>query len=168
MKKNYNVIFILIIALLLSSCGYKIAGFSGNSIPVRYYVDNIYNNTFYTEFGDTVEDIIKKELIIYGELSSYRNATYFMDVRLENINFYSDINSPTDEAISTTIELELQFIITDVDGIEVFSYSSTTTESFGIRKEVQSSLEGRKKSLELATKTAMENYRYAFNSKFYD
>ena len=67
MKKNYNVIFILIIALLLSSCGYKIAGFSGNSIPVRYYVDNIYNNTFYTEFGDTVEDIIKKELIIYGE-----------------------------------------------------------------------------------------------------
>lgn len=168
MKRYYTVVLLIIVLFVTTSCGYKIAGFSKDGVPIKYYVDHVYNNTFYTDFGDIVEDSIKKELIIYGELSSYNKATFFMDVRLENIDFYSDITSSTDEAISTTITLDLLIIITDSDGIEVFTYPSRTTESFASSSHVSNSISNRSKAIQLATKTAMENFRNAINTKFYD
>ncbi len=162
MKKTAALIFAL--ALALTACGYKIAGYDGKR-PVRFYIERVVNDTIDSEFGDVVQSVADRYFIKYGEMASYKNATYFLQIRLENIDFYADITSATDEAVSTNAVLELQIIVTDANGVEVFSGNYKPSASFAVTSAISSSLSNRRAAIEENVETALEDFRNAFNSK---
>lgn len=165
MMKNHLTLILTVLCMAVVGCGYKIAGYNSEK-PIKFYVEHVINDTIDLQYADIVEDSIKRYLIQFGELASYDDATFFMQTRLENVFFEADITSATDEAVTTDITLEIQIIITDVNGVEVYSRTYKTTDSFSVSSQIQTSLSNRKKTIEDCIETVMENFRNTFTSKF--
>ena len=163
-RKIHLSIFTALCIFFVTACGYKIAGYDKNK-PIRFYVENVINDTIDPNYADFVGTSIKKYLIKYDELSSYDDATFFMEARLESIFFEADITSATDEAVTTDLTVEILIIITDVNGVEVYSRTYKTSDSFSVSQQIQTSLSNRQAAIEDCVETIMENFRSAFISK---
>ena len=88
-----------------------------------------------------------------------------MEARLESIFFEADITSATDEAVTPDLTVEILIIITDVNGVEVYSRTYKTSDSFSVSQQIQTSLSNRQAAIEDCVETIMENFRSAFISK---
>lgn len=163
MKK---VLLISIILLFISSCGYTIAGFS-NSIPVKYYINTVNNNTIDTYIGDIVQLEAERFFLSYNELSSYKNASYFMDISLNDLKYTNPILGPTDEASATNISYNLTIVVTDVDGKEVYSWSSSVSKSFTITQNVANALQNREQAIKDSLKDTLTTFRINISPKVY-
>ena len=49
MKK---VLLCCILSIMISSCGYTMAGFGGKNVPIKYYINTVNNNKIDTSIGD--------------------------------------------------------------------------------------------------------------------
>ena len=163
MKK---VLLISIILLFISSCGYTIAGFV-NSIPVKYYINTVNNNTIDTYIGDIVQLEAERFFLSYNELSSYKNASYFIDISLNELKYINPILGPTDEASATNISYYLTIVVTDVDGKEVYSWSSSVSKSFTITQNVANALQNREQAIKDSLKDTLTTFRINISPKVY-
>ena len=53
-----NILLAALLSLMLSSCGYTMAGFN-NEIPVKYYINTVQNDTIDSSLGDIMQEIRK-------------------------------------------------------------------------------------------------------------
>lgn len=154
----------VVLAFIVTSCGYKVAGYNPEK-PVKFYIERVENNTQYPDFSDEAQFVADRFFIKYGEMASYKDATFFLQIRLEKVRFETSITSATDEAVSTDIDQEIQIVVTDVNGVEVFTGTYKPSASFGVTPQVYKSLTNRRKAIRENMETALEDFRDAFSSK---
>lgn len=164
MKK---ILLYLLVTIMISSCGYKIAGFNTELPPAKFYINRVQNETIDTRLGEVVQQRAEQYFLKYGELSSYNNASYFMDIKISDLNYNNSILTATEEAISTEIQYDITIIITNVDGNEVFTWERTALKSFSINTDVAISIRNRDTATADALKDALEDFRVQFSKKIY-
>lgn len=164
MKK---ILLYLLVTIMISSCGYKIAGFNTELPPAKFYINRVQNETIDTRLGEVVQQRAEQYFLKYGELSSYNNASYFMDIKISDLNYNNSILTATEEAISTEIQYYITIIITNVDGNEVFTWERTALKSFSINTDVAISIRNRDTATADALKDALEDFRVQFSKKIY-
>lgn len=155
-----------LILLTVSSCGYSIAGFN-NSIPVKYYINVVNNNTIDTYIGDIIQLEAERFFLSYNELSSYKQASYFMDINIDNLKYTNPILSATDEASSTNISYDITIIVTDVEGKEIYSYNTTVSKSFTITQNVSTALQNKDQALKDSLQDIFTTFRINISPKVY-
>lgn len=163
MKKIVLALFSLVV---LSSCGYTMAGFN-NSIPVKYYINTVNNTTYDTQLTDIVQLEAERFFINYNELASYKKASYFMDIQISDLKFINPILSASDEASSTNISMQLTIIVTDLDGKEIYTWSSSISESFTITSKTTTTIQNREQALIKGLEDALTTFRINISPKVY-
>lgn len=151
---------------IVSSCGYSIAGFN-NSIPVKYYINVVNNNTIDTYIGDTIQLEAERFFLSYNELSSYKKASYFLDININNLRYINPILSSTDEASSTNISYDITIIVTDVEGKEIYSWTTSISKSFTITQNVYTALQNREQALKESLQDIFTTFRINISPKVY-
>lgn len=165
MKK---VLLCFVLSILVSSCGYTMVGFDGkNKIPVKYYINTVNNDTIDTNIGDIIQLEAERFFLSYNELSSYKNATYFMDINIENLKYINPVLSATDEASSTNIYYEITIIVTDVGGNEIYSFSTNISKSYTISNSVATALQNREQAIKSGLKDIFTTFRISIGPKVY-
>lgn len=120
-----------LLLLILSSCGYIMAGLN-NEIPVKYYINTVHNDTIDSTIGDIVQLEAERFFLKYNELASYKQATYFMDIIITNLEYINPILTATDQATSTSISYNMTIVVKDIDGKEIYTWNTTTSTNFSI------------------------------------
>lgn len=164
MKK---VLLCCILSIIISSCGYTMAGFGGKNVPVKYYINTVNNNTIDTSIGDIIQLEAERFFLSYNELSSYKNATYFMDIDIENLKYINPVLSATDEASSTNIYYEITIIVTDIEGREIYSWNTTVSKSFTISSSVATALQNREQAIKSSLNDIFTTFRISISPKVY-
>lgn len=164
MKK---VLLAFLILICVSSCGYSIAGFN-NSVPVKYYINTVNNNTIDTYIGDIIQMEAERFFLSYNELSSYNQATYFMDINIENLKYINPILSATDEASSTNISYDITIVVTNVEGREIYSWHSNIYKSFTVTQNISTALQNREQAVKDSLKDVFTTFRINISPKVYN
>lgn len=162
-----KVLLYLIITVMVSSCGYKIAGFNTELPPAKFYINRVKNDTIDTRLGEVVQQKAEQYFLKYGELSSYKNASYFMDIEISDLDYNNAILTATEEAISTEIQYDISIIITNVDGNEIFTWNRTALKSFSVNSDIAISIRNRDTATANALQDALEDFRVQFSKKIY-
>lgn len=152
---------------MLSSCGYKIAGYNTDLPPAKFYINRVQNDTIDTRLGEVVQQKAEQYFLKYGELSSYNNASYFMDIKISDLDYKNAILTATEEAISTEIQYDISIIITNIDGNEIFTWNRLALKSFSVSNDIAISIRNRDTATADALKDALEDFRVQFSKKIY-
>ena len=124
-----NILLAALLSLMLSSCGYTMAGFN-NEIPVKYYINTVQNDTIDSSLGDIMQLEAERFFIAYNELASYKNASYFIDIIISNLEYVDPILAATDQATSTNLTYDLTMVVTNIEGKEIYTWNTTISSSF--------------------------------------
>lgn len=171
-----RLLILIFLSVTVYSCGYKLSGYNAE-YPIRFYINIVENDTIDTRFGDIVQKTAERYFIKYGELASYKNATYFMDIKISDILFEYSILSATEEALSSYARYNLDIIVMNIDGQEIFAFTYKGSESFSMGQEVRGkdmgsivarSIKNRDKAIQDSLEDAFEAFRRRFNAKIYN
>lgn len=163
MKKGLLTVLLMSI---VSSCGYTMVGFN-NEIPVKYYINTVQNDTIDTSIGELIQTEAERFFIKYNELASYKNATYFMDIIIEDLNYIDPILSATEQANSTKISYNLTIVVRNIEGKEIYTWNKTTSESFSIGTDVSKTLQRRDEQLKKNIDDTLTSFRLKVNRIVY-
>ncbi len=163
MKKGLLTVLLLSI---VSSCGYTMVGFN-NEIPVKYYINTVQNDTIDTSIGELIQTEAERFFIKYNELASYKNATYFMDIIIEDLNYIDPILSATEQANSTKISYNLTIVVSNIQWKEIYTWNKTTSESFSIATDVSKTLQRRDEQLKKNIDDTLTSFRLKVNRIVY-
>lgn len=156
--------FLVAVCLLLSvGCGYKVAGFDS---PARFYIEPVVNNTIDTKYGDIVQQAVDSYFVIYGEMSSYKAATYILNVTLDKVILTDNIVTATNESVNSNVILDISIVVTEKNGKEVFSYRNKPSVSFNISQSVSQTLKNRSDAIKEAMTDTLDLFRDNFNTAF--
>ena len=165
MKK---VLLCFVLSILVSSCGYTMVGFDGkNKIPVKYYINTVHNDTIDSTIGDIVQLEAERFFLKYNELASYKQATYFMDIMISNLEYVNPILTATDQATATYISYNMTIVVTDIDGKEIYTWNTTTSTSFSITSNVARTLQTRDSKLKSNIEDDLTTFRLRISRKVY-
>ena len=156
----------LFILLIVTGCGYSVAGFSDNS-AIKFYINPVINETIDTTIGEIVQLTVERYFIEYGELASSKNANFFMDIKVYNLHYDTIIESPTNEALSSNMTATLDIVVTNIEGKEIFSWTVTTSEYFTLGSTITGSIRNKKMSFEKSLSDTFEQFRIRFNAKIF-
>lgn len=163
MKK---VLLTILISIYVSSCGYSIAGFN-NSVPVKYYINIVNNDTIDTYIGDIIQLEAERFFLSYNELSSYKQASYFIDINIDNLKYINPILSATDEASSTNISYDITIIVTDIEGREIYSYNTNVYKSFTVTQNISTALQNKEQAIVDSLQDVFTTFRINISPKVY-
>ena len=155
-----------LLLLILSSCGYTMAGLN-NEIPVKYYINTVHNDTIDSTIGDIVQLEAERFFLKYNELASYKQATYFMDIMISNLEYVNPILTATDQATATYISYNMTIVVTDIDGKEIYTWNTTTSTSFSITSNVARTLQTRDRKLKSNIEDDLTTFRLRISRKVY-
>ena len=152
--------------LILSSCGYTMAGLN-NEVPVKYYINTVHNDTIDSTIGDIIQLEAERFFLKYNELASYKQATYFMDIMISNLEYVNPILTATDQATATYISYNMTIVVTDIDGKEIYTWNTTTSTSFSITSNVARTLQTRDRKLKSNIEDDLTTFRLNISRKVY-
>ena len=152
--------------LILSSYGYTMAGLN-NEVPVKYYINTVHNDTIDSTIGDIVQLEAERFFLKYNELASYKQATYFMDIMISNLEYVNPILTATDQATATYISYNMTIVVTDIDGKEIYTWNTTTSTSFSITSNVARTLQTRDRKLKSNIEDDLTTFRLRISRKVY-
>ncbi len=160
--------FLLAVLLLpiLSSCGYTMAGLN-NEVTVKYYINTVHNDTIDSNIGDIIQLEAERFFLKYNELASYKQATYFMDIIITNLEYVNPILTATDQATSTYISYNMTIVVTDIDGKEIYTWNTTTSTNFSITSSVARTLQTRDSKLKANIEDDLTTFRLRISHKVY-
>ncbi len=159
--------FLLAVLLpILSSCGYTMAGLN-NEVPVKYYINTVHNDTIDSNIGDIIQLEAERFFLKYNELASYKQATYFMDIIITNLEYVNPILTATDQATSTYISYNMTIVVTDIDGKEIYTWNTTTSTNFSITSSVARTLQTRDSKLKANIEDDLTTFRLNISHKVY-
>lgn len=159
-------LFTALSLLILSSCGYTMAGLN-NEVPVKYYITTVHNDTIDSTIGDIVQLEAERFFLKYNELASYKQATYFMDIMISNLEYVNPILTATDQATATYISYNMTIVVTDIDGKEIYTWNTTTSTSFSITSNVARTLQTRDRKLKSNIEDDLTTFRLRISRKVY-
>ncbi len=159
-------LFTALSLLILSSCGYTMAGLN-NEVPVKYYINTVHNDTIDSTIGDIVQLEAERFFLKYNELASYKQATYFMDIMISNLEYVNPILTATDQATATYISYNMTIVVTDIDGKEIYTWNTTTSTSFSITSNVARTLQTRDRKLKSNIEDDLTTFRLRISRKVY-
>lgn len=163
MKK---VLLTALLLLILTSCGYTMAGLN-NEVPVKYYINTVHNDTIDSTIGDIMQLEAERFFLKYNELASYKQATYFMDIIITNLEYINPILTATDQATSTSISYDMTIVVTDIDGKEIYTWNTTSSTSFSITSSVAATLQTRDSKLKSNIEDDLITFRLNISRKVY-
>lgn len=163
MKK---ILLAALFSLILSSCGYTMAGLN-NEVPVKYYINTVQNDTIDSTLGDIMQLEAERFFVKYNELASYKQATYFMDIIISKLEYVNPILTATDQATSTNLSYNLTIIVTDIDGKEIYTWNTTTSTNFSITSNVARTLQTRDSKLKNSMEDDLTTFRLNISRKVY-
>ena len=152
--------------LILSLCVYTMAGLN-NEVPVKYYINTVHNDTIDSTIGDIVQLEAERFFLKYNELASYKQATYFMDIMISNLEYVNPILTATDQATATYISYNMTIVVTDIDGKEIYTWNTTTSTSFSITSNVARTLQTRDRKLKSNIEDDLTTFRLRISRKVY-
>ena len=155
-----------LLLLILSSCGYTMAGLN-NEIPVKYYINTVHNDTIDSTIGDIMQLEAERFFLKYNELASYKQATYFMDIIISNLEYINPVLTATDQATSTYIAYNLTIIVTDIDGKEIYTWNTKTSTNFSITSDAGITLQTRDGKLKSNIEDDLTTCRLNISRKVY-
>lgn len=155
-----------LLLLILTSCGYTMAGLN-NEVPVKYYINTVHNDTIDSTIGDIVQLEAERFFLKYNELASYKQATYFMDIMISNLEYVNPILTATDQATSTYISYNMTIVVTDIDGKEIYTWNNTTSTNFSITSNVARTLQTRDSKLRDNIEDDLTTFRLRISRKVY-
>lgn len=161
-----NILLAALLSLILSSCGYTIAGFN-NEVPVKYYINTVQNDTIDSSLGDIMQLEAERFFIAYNELASYKNASYFIDIIISNLEYVDPILTATDQATSTNLTYNLTMVVTDIEGKEIYTWNTTISSSFSITSNIGRTLQTRDSKLKDKIEDALTSFRLNISNKVY-
>ena len=161
-----NILLAALLSLVLSSCGYTFAGFN-NTIPVKYYINTVQNDTIDSSIGDIVQLEAERFFIEYNELASYKNASYFIDIMINTLEYLDPILSATDQTSSTNLTFNLTMVVTDIEGKEIYTWNTTISSSFSITSNVGRTLQTRDSRLKDKIEDALTSFRLNISKRVY-
>ena len=103
----------------------------------------------------------------YNELASYKQATYFMDIMISNLEYVNPILTATDQATATYISYNMTIVVTDIDGKEIYTWNTTTSTSFSITSNVARTLQTRDRKLKSNIEDDLTTFRLRISRKVY-
>lgn len=152
--------------LLLSACGYHIAGLN-LSTPIRFYIDVVESVEADSAYRDIVQKAVERYLVDYSELSSYKRATYILNMKLTSVRLTDSTLNAFNEATTTNIEFTLLLIVKDLEGKEVFSYTINTNRTYAINQNIARTKLSEKQAIETALQNSLADFRIAFTNRAY-
>lgn len=161
--KNFTGFVAAVCLLLSGGCGYKVAGFDS---PAKFYIEPVVNNTIDTKYGDIVQQAVDSYFVIYGEMSTYKAATYILNVTLDKVTLADNIVTATNESVNSNVILDISIVVTEKSGKEVFSYRNKPSISFNISQSVSQTLQNRSKAIKEAMTDTLDLFRDNFNAAF--
>lgn len=163
MKK---ILLTAFVSLVISSCGYTMAGFN-NEVPVKYYINTVQNDTIDSSLGDIMQLEAERFFLKYNELASYKQATYFMDIIISNLEYIDPILTATDQATSTYLSYDVTIVVSNIDGKEIYTWNGAASTSFSITSNVAVTLQRRDERIKKEIDDTLTTFRLNINRKVY-
>ena len=138
-----------------------------NEVPVKYYINTVHNDTIDSTIGDIIQLEAERFFLKYNELASYKQATYFMDIFITNLEFKDPILTATDQATATYISYNMTIVVTDIDGKEIYTWNTTTSTNFSITSSVARTLQTRDSKLKSNIEDDLTTFRLNISRKVY-
>ncbi|MCD8493242.1 MAG: hypothetical protein LRY51_15855 [Geovibrio sp.] len=111
---------LILILLTVSGCGYKMAGLDERA-NYTLSIASVYNMSSEPDLEREIENVAVNFFSSRGALGDNGKSRYIADLRLKQLNFESRIVTKTGQTGTSSVACELEVIIHDRTGKEIFN-----------------------------------------------
>lgn len=162
MKKLF--IFML---LLLSACGYRIAGIDYDSSKPKhkFYVSEIKNSYFESDYYSLLNDEVNDFFSRYGLLASKESADYFLKIDLLSAKTNSSITTISSQAVVVDINIKVKISVYDQGFKLLYEKIIGRVENFNLSSNVSENIINGDEAFVKGIRNLLLDFRYEFENR---
>ncbi|QAR33129.1 hypothetical protein EP073_06865 [Geovibrio thiophilus] len=146
---------------VISGCGYKIAGLEERA-NYTLSINSVYNMSSEPDLEREIEDVAVNFFSGRSALGDNGKSRYIADLRLRKLNFESRIVTKTGQTGTSSVTCELEIIIHDRTGKEVFTGNFSGRTVYDLTSDIGTNKRNRTDAINYVIKQSLTDFYHAF------
>ena len=159
-----KICLLILIVIFFNSCGYKMAGVTGNSKKYNYYIASIFNKDAESDYYNIMNEEIYHFFSGYGLIKNNKDADYILNISLENVETDMVVKSTTEQAIASQIVPHLKITVKNNADKVVFTKEYKYYKIFYVTSNISTNIQNRYKAFREAMQDILLDFRSDFES----
>ena len=155
----------LLIALILTAgCGYKMT-LTGRQAAFTLYPTSIQNVSDEVMSNQIFVNSVKSYLSSINSLQSQDKAEYFATFELTKVKSSAAVKLTSGQTATVDLDATIHVVVKDKDGKTVYNQNLSASSTYSVASANPTSMKNRDNAIKDAVKTAMESFRYGFETR---
>ncbi|MGE4497778.1 MAG: hypothetical protein AB7E48_07850 [Deferribacterales bacterium] len=152
---------LVLILLFAGGCGYRMVGLEERA-NYTLTIASVYNMSSEPDLEREIEDVAVNFFSSRGALGDNGKSRYVADLRLRKLNFESKIVTKTGQTGTSSVACELEVIIHDRTGKEIFSDSFNGRTVYDLTSDLGKNKRNRTDAISYVIRQALTDFYHDF------